>query len=52
MNVPFETCALLLDISAVIITMNNDELRALLKDIILWVVVAVALLGAAKLILF
>jgi len=32
--------------------MNDDELSALLKDLVLWVVVAVALLGAAKLILF
>ena len=52
MNLPSETCALLLDTCAVIITMNNDELRALLKDIVLWVVVAIALLVAAKVILF
>ena len=32
--------------------MKDDELFALLKDLILWVVVAVALLGAATIILF
>ena len=32
--------------------MKDDELFGLLKDLILWVVVAVALLGAVTLILF
>jgi len=52
MNVSFQICALLFGISAVLISMKDDEFFALLKDIALWIVAAVALISAAKWILF